>query len=60
MSLKMVKNPVTTCLKNTQTYYGKAKDLWAGKIYPERDAIEKAGKKAEEYVTKIISKFEEP
>lgn len=59
MSLKLANNQVFIYLKNAQTYLKDAHDLCSVKSCPEWDAIEKAVKKAEEYVTKIICKFEE-
>jgi len=56
---RKAKNQVTVCLKNAQAYLKVAHDLLTMKIYPEWDVIEKAVKKAEEYVTKIINKAEE-
>jgi len=59
MSLKLAENQVAIYLKNAQTYLKEAHDLCAVKICPEWDAIEKDVKKAEEFVTKIISNIEE-
>lgn len=58
MSLKLTNNQVSIYLKNAQTNLREAHDLCPVKICPEWDSIEKAVKKAEEHVTKIINKFE--
>lgn len=59
MSLKLANNQVFIYLKNAQIYLREAHDLCAVKICPEWETIEKAVKKAEVYVTKILNTVEE-